>query len=231
MKICIIPARGGSKRIPRKNIKMLNGKPMIAWPIETALKTSLFDRIIVSTDDPEIADIAISHGAEVPFVRPVELSDDFTSTRDVVIHTLDFLQRENCIPKWTCCIYPTTPFLKTEYLLESFHELIQQDLDFVFSSIYYDHPIQKAFYVRPDKSLVRLFPENRFARTQDLESALHDAGQFYWGNTQSFIEKKDSIESNSAAYILPKFLIQDIDTIDDWIRAEMIFKVAQEMGL
>lgn len=228
MKICIIPARGGSKRIPRKNIKLFRGKPLIEWTIETAIASDLFDRIIISTEDSEIKDVALSAGAEVPFMRPLSLADDFTTTREVIIHALQELFDIKKLPEWTCCIYPSTPLLRVEDLIESFNTLEYNKLDFVFAAKYYDHPIEKAFFVSQDGELKRFFFEKKYDRTQDLIQALHDAGQFYWGKTNAFVENKDVISENSRPFILPNYLVYDLDTIEDWKRLEITAKIIEE---
>ncbi|MCG5495988.1 pseudaminic acid cytidylyltransferase [Ectothiorhodospira variabilis] len=223
MNLAIIPARGGSKRIPRKNIKPFCGKPMIAWSIEAATASGCFDRIIVSTDDPEIADTARQWGAEVPFVRPAELADDHTATRPVVNHAIMETSQRDGMPSWVCCLYPTAPFVTATDLREALRQLKESQADFVFSAATFAYPIQRAFTIRTDGGLERCYPQYRNTRSQDLEEAYHDAGQFYWGRCQAFLEGKDSVSQNSRAFILPRYRVQDIDTEEDWSRAELMF--------
>jgi pseudaminic acid cytidylyltransferase len=223
MKLCVIPARGGSKRIPRKNIRDFCGKPMIVWSIEAAKKSECFDRIIVSTDDDEIAAIARAYGAEIPFVRPAELADDHTVTRLVINHAIDQVTKLYECPEWVCCLYPTAPFITTEDLQAAFEVLIESNADFVFSACTYAHPVQRAFRINSGGDLERIYPEHRNTRSQDLEEAYHDAGQFYWGRCQAFLECRDSVSSTGRAFVLPRYRVHDIDTPEDWVRAEKMF--------
>lgn len=223
MNLCVIPARGGSKRIPRKNITEFCGKPMIAWSIEAAKASGCFDRIIVSTDDEEIAEVAKSFGAEVPFMRPVELADDFAATRPVVNHAIEGATRLFGKPDLVCCLYPTAPFITVEDICSSLAVLRSEKVDFVFSAAIFAYPIQRAFTIRVDGGLERCYPQYRNTRSQDLEEAYHDAGQFYWGRCQAFLEGKDSVSENSRAFILPRYRVHDIDTEEDWVRAEKMF--------
>ncbi len=225
--VAIIPARGGSKRIPKKNVRLFFGKPMIAWPIEVAKKSGLFDRIIVSTDSEKIAEIARESGAETPFKRPKKLADDFTGTNDVVKHALQWLigQGENI--KYACCIYATAPFLKPEYLKEGFEILKAGECTFVFSVTSYAFPIQRSIKIRSDGYVDANFPGSIPMRSQDLEEAYHDAGQFYWGSPESFIENKPIFSSGAKPVVLPRYLVQDIDTMEDWEMAEYMYKALQ----
>jgi len=223
MNIAIIPARGGSKRIPRKNIREFAGKPMIAWSIETAKASGLFEHIIVSTDDDEIADVAQKYGAEVPFKRPEELSGDYTATRPVINHAIKYVSSQIKPPDIVCCIYSTAPFTTPDDLIVSYKELIATRTDFVFSAATFAYPIQRAFFRDSSGGLKRFYPEHRFTRSQDLQEAFHDAGQFYWGRTEAFLGDKDTVSENSRAYLLPRYRVHDIDTLEDWERAEMMF--------
>jgi pseudaminic acid cytidylyltransferase len=225
--IAIIPARGGSKRIPRKNIKDFHGKPMIAYPISVALGSRLFDRVIVSTDDEEIADVSTRYGAEVPFMRPKELADDYTGTNAVVKHALEWLIEHGQTSDYVCCIYATAPFLQAKYLEIGFDILKEGDCTFAFSVTSYSFPVQRSIRIRQDGYVEPIFPEHIPKRSQDLEEAYHDAGQFYWGETKSFIEDKKNFYPKSKPVILPRHIVQDIDSLEDWKRAELMFKSYQ----
>lgn len=224
MNVAIIPARGGSKRIPRKNIKAFCGKPMIAWSIEAARKSGVFDRIIVSTDDDEIARVARHYGAEVPFKRPVELSNDFATTIDVIHHAITELKK-NYIFENACCIYATAPFIQSEDLIEAFKKLNTEECDYVFSATSFPFPIQRAVKVNSNGFIEMFNPQHEKSRSQDLEPAFHDAGQFYWGKPGAFLERKGFFTSKSILQLLPRERVQDIDTQDDWDVAENLFKL------
>lgn len=221
--VAIIPARGGSKRIPRKNIKLFHGKPLIAYSIEVALKSKLFDKVIVSTDDEEIAKIAKEYGAIVPFLRPKELSDDFIGTGAVVNHALEYLKSLGEIYDFVCTIYATAPFLDEKYLIEGFEKLKNSSAKNAFSCTSMPFPIQRTFKITQNERCEMFWPENFSKRSQDLEEAYQDAGQFYWTN---FNIKSDEIifGKDSIPIILPRFLVQDIDTLEDWNRAEYMYE-------
>jgi N-acylneuraminate cytidylyltransferase len=223
MNIAIIPARGGSKRIPRKNIKPFCGKPIIAWSIETALNSKCFEKVIVSTDDEEIASIAKSYGAEVPFIRSHDLADDFTPTKYVVTDAIKWLSANSIAPKFVCCIYPTAPFLRHEYLISGLKCFEGGDCHFAMSIAKYPAPIQRAFTLEEMNKLSILNPEYAETRTQDLNVTFHDAGQFYWGKSESWLEHIPIFSNNTIGIEIPAHLVHDIDTIDDWIRAEYMF--------
>ncbi len=227
MKIAIIPARGGSKRIPRKNIKSFCGKPMLAYAIETAFASQLFDKVIVSTDDPEITKIAQEYGAETPFVRPVELANDFANTNDVIKHAIEWLLEQDEKVTTACCIYATTPFLKAEYLVSGYEQLIQNDSSFAFSVTSFPFPVQRAIRITADGLVEAVWPEKIFKRSQDLEEIYHDAGQFYWGKVDAFLEERVIFSKESMPIILPRYLVQDIDTPEDWERATYMYKAMQ----
>ena len=222
--VAIIPARGGSKRIPRKNIKLFHGKPLISYSIEAALKSKLFEKVIVSTDDEEIAKIAIEYGAEVPFIRPNELSDDFTGTGAVISHAVEYLKEQGENYDFACTIYATAPFLQEKYLIEGFEKLKNSSAKNAFSCTSMPFPIQRTFKITSNERCEMFWPENFSKRSQDLEEAYQDAGQFYWTNlnikSNEIIFGKDSIP-----IILPRFLVQDIDTLEDWQRAEFMYEV------
>ena len=219
MNLCIIPARGGSKRIPSKNIKEFCGKPLIAYSIETAKKSNLFNKIVVSTDDEEIAKISENLGAEILY-RPKELADDFSSSVDVFEHAINELNKNNEF-NYACMIYPTAPFLQVEYLKEGLEKLKNSNACFSFSATTYDFPIWRGFEIVDGKAKM-LFPEYMDTRSQDLKEAYHDAGQFYWKKL-SCHEKFHFNES--LPIIIPRYLVQDIDTMEDFIRAENMYKV------
>lgn len=221
--ICIIPARGGSKRIPRKNIKDFFGKPLISYSIQTAIESKLFEKVVVSTDDDEIARIAREYGAEVPFLRPLELSDDFTGTGAVISHALSYLKTQGEGYDFVCSIYATAPLLQVKYLKEGFEKLQNSEAVNSFSATSMPFPIQRTFKIKDDRCEM-FWPENFSKRSQDLEEAYQDAGQFYWTNlnkkTTDIIFGKDSIP-----IVLPRYLVQDLDTLEDWERAEVLYEV------
>jgi len=220
--IAIIPARGGSKRIPKKNIKDFHGKPLIAYSIEVALKSNLFEKVIVTTDDEEIAKIAKEYGADIPFIRPKELSDDFTGTTDVVNHAVDFLENQGESYEYICTIYATAPFLQEKYLIEGYEALQNGDAVNAFSSTSMPFPIQRTFKLDKNGRCKMFTPEHYMSRSQDLEEAYQDAGQFYWTNRERQIQSNNSVMFSdiSIPIILPRYLVQDIDTLEDWKRAE-----------
>ncbi|NCD41485.1 MAG: pseudaminic acid cytidylyltransferase [Bacteroidia bacterium] len=228
MNIAIIPARGGSKRIPRKNIKNFCGQPIIAYSIQAAQKSNIFDRIIVSTDDEEIANVSRQYGAEVPFFRPTNLADDHTGTSAVVKHAINWL-RDNDIPvEIICCLYATAPLIQTKFLRKGYERLLVSDKKYAFSVSSFSFPIQRAVRIRPDGALEAFYPECIPMRSQDLEEAFHDAGQFYWGRTQAFLEGIPLFSPAAVPVVLPRYLVQDIDTLEDWKRAELMYRVLQE---
>jgi pseudaminic acid cytidylyltransferase len=220
MNIAIIPARGGSKRIPHKNIKVFCGKPMIAHAINVAKKSGLFDHIIVSTDDEEIALIGSKYGAEIPFMRPVNLADDYTTTSPVIIHAIETCKELGWNFNNVCCLYPSVPFLQSEDLINSLNRFIESKADYCFSVTEYPSAIQRALRILNDGKMMPFSPEFEKIRTQDLEPAYYDAGQFYWGKSQTW-QKNSNIHSNSLGYIIPSWRVIDIDTPDDWKRAEI----------
>ncbi len=226
--IAIIPARGGSKRIPRKNIKAFFGKPLIAYSVEVALKSNLFAKVIVSTDDEEIAKIAKEYGAEVPFIRPKELSDDFTGTEDVVRHAVEFLEQQGERYDFVCTIYATAPLLQEKYLIEGLEKLKNSTAVHTFSAASMPFPIQRTFRLDENGRCDMFTPEHYMTRSQDLEEAYQDAGQFYWqkrgtGSTEIMFGKE------SIPVVLPRYMVQDIDTLEDWKRAEIMYRVLMEM--
>lgn len=223
--VAVIPARGGSKRIPRKNIRDFCGKPMIAWSIEAAQESDCFDHIIVSTDDDAIATVAEQIGAIAPFRRPAHLADDFATTRQVVNHAIEQARILYGDVEYVCCIYPTAPFLTAANLKGSANLLISNVADFVFSCTSFAYPIQRALRMTENNAVEMICPEHRTTRSQDLEDAFHDAGQFYWGKADAFMRGLEVFAPNSLPWILPRHLVHDIDTPEDWLRAEIAFKV------
>jgi len=224
MNIVVIPARGGSKRIPLKNIKPFYGKPMIAWSIEAAKACGLFDHIIVSTDDANIARIAVQHGAEVPFERPAELSDDFTGTGAVVKHALEWCIANIGPVDFVCTLYATAPFIKPQDIISGFELLKGGDCQMTFTVTSFPFPIQRAVKIASNGSVSMFQPENFSTRSQDLESAYHDAGQLYWATTKAVLQDLSAFSEVSKAQILPRYKVQDIDTQEDWVRAELMYK-------
>lgn len=227
--IAIIPARGGSKRIPRKNIRPFCGKPMIARSIEAALESGVFDSVVVSTDDEEIAAVAESCGAQAPFRRPPELSNDRAATIPVIAHAIRWWEENRTPVEFACCIYATAPFLRAEFLSEGFRTLKNKlDAEFAISVTSYAFPIFRAIQLAESGRVEMFWPENDIKRSQDLPEALHDAGQFYWGRKNAFLENEGFFTAKSYPVVLPRHLVQDIDTPEDWERAERMFSVAFE---
>lgn len=227
MNIAIIPARGGSKRIPRKNIKEFHGKPMIGYSIEAALNSGCFDKVIVSTDDVEIADIAIKYGAEVPFMRPANIADDYATTLDVIKHAIEFTEQQAWGVKNVCCIYATAPFLIPEFIQKGLQELTKNTINYAFSATSFPFPIQRAIKLNSEQRVEMFQPEHLNTRSQDLEEAYHDAGQFYWGTASAFLQGKPFFSPESKAILLPRKRVQDIDTPEDWELAEALYKALQ----
>ena len=224
MRLAVIPARGGSKRIPRKNIKPFCGKPMIAWSIEAALQSGCFDHIVVSTDDEEIAAIALTHGAEVPFRRPAALSDDHTGTIPVIAHAVGWMNEHVAPTELACCIYATAPLVSAVDLQRGQRTLVECGSDYAFSVTSYPFPIQRAIRITADQRVEMFNAEHFGTRSQDLEEAWHDAGQFYWGKASAWLGGKPLFSRDAAPVALPRHRVQDIDTPEDWARAEWLFQ-------
>lgn len=222
MKIAVIPARGGSKRIPRKNIKLFFGKPMIAWSIEAANASGLFEHIIVSTDDAEIAEVAMHWGAEVPFIRPEALSDDFAGTTEVIAHAVQWFIDQGFNVDAACCIYATAPFIQVADLKRGWEELESGNWAFAFTATDFAAPIFRSFKQTAEGGVEMFFPEHFLSRSQDLPTALHDAGQFYWGRPSSWVECKRIFDRHTIPIIVPRWRVLDIDTQEDWERAEIL---------
>jgi pseudaminic acid cytidylyltransferase len=224
MKLAVIPARGGSKRIPHKNIKAFGGKPMIAWSIQAARDSGVFDRIVVSTDDAEIAEVARDYGAEVPFMRPFKLSDDHTGTIPVIAHAIEWHREKKLDPTQVCCIYATAPFVRGEDIRQGGAALSQSGADFAFSVTSFAFPIQRAIKLRGDGRIEMFDPAHFQTRSQDLPEAYHDAGQFYWGTKVAWLSGAPIFGSGSVPVILPRYRVQDIDTPEDWEQAEALMQ-------
>ncbi|MDO5679071.1 MAG: pseudaminic acid cytidylyltransferase [Pelistega sp.] len=224
MQLAVIPARGGSKRIPRKNIRNFHGKPMIAWSIEAALNSGCFNEVWVSTDDDEIAEIAQKYGAKVPFMRPANLADDFATTADVMEHAVRFYEGlYNSSPEYICCIYATAPFVSKNDLLLGLEKLQQNDtLNYVFSATTFPFPIQRAIKLNVLNRVEMFSPEYETTRSQDLEEAWHDAGQFYWGTAEAWKNKIKVFSLYASIVHVPRTRVQDIDSIEDWEKAELM---------
>jgi len=229
LRVAVIPARGGSKRIPRKNIKNFCGKPIIAYSIEAALQTGLFERVIVSTDDEEIAAVARDFGAKTPFLRPKEIADDYTGTNAVVKHAIQWFEKNVSKVEYACCIYATAPFIQVDYLKKAYQSLSHSNKLFAFSVTSFAFPIQRSIRICNDGGAEAMFPDAVSQRSQDLEEAYHDAGQFYWGRAQAFLNDQAIFENHSLPIILPRHLVQDIDTPEDWLRAELMYKAWMEL--
>lgn len=224
-KIAIITARGGSKRIPKKNIKFFLGKPIIAYSIETAINSGLFDEVMVSTDDSEIANISIKYGAKVPFIRSKKNSDDFSTTPDVLLEVLDSYRKIKKKFDLGCCIYPTAPLISFDNLKISMDKLISGSVDTVFPAVSFSYPIQRALYLDENTKIKMLNPNHYRTRSQDLKKFYHDAGQFYWFNISRFLEKKKLWTNNTEIIEISELESQDIDNEDDWKIAELKYKL------
>lgn len=229
MRLAVIPARGGSKRIPRKNVRPFHGKPIIAWSIEAARDSGCFDRIIVSTDDEEIARVAEGLGAEVPFVRPGDLSDDMAPTGVVIRHAVEWFEAAGTSVSECCCIYATAPFVSADAIRQGLDRLRENDADFAVSVTSFPFPIQRACRIR-DGRLELFNPDLYLTRSQDLEEAFHDAGQFYWGRGEAWRALKPLFGARTVPVPLPRHLVQDIDTPEDWRRAERMFDALRSRG-
>ncbi len=223
MNIAIIPARGGSKRIPRKNIKNFSGKPIIQYAIDAAHKAEVFDKIIVSTDDSEISKIAKLLGADVPFARPADLSDDHTPTVPVIRHAIQQIKNVGWNIEFVCCIYPTVPFIESLDLVLALERVKNDPNQFCFPIAEFPSPVFRSLKMAADGKLSAFFPENELVRSQDLPPAFFDVGQFYWGHSDLW-EKCDNVHSLGIGYEIPYGRAVDIDTNADWQRAEMLFK-------
>jgi pseudaminic acid cytidylyltransferase len=226
MKLCVIPARGGSKRIPRKNIHNFSGKPMIAWAIEGAQASGCFDQIIVSTDSSEIANVAREWGALVPFMRPAALADDYTDTTAVIAHAVEWHQNSGQVLEAVCCLYATAALVDPLDIHKGLQLLYKVAHDrFVFTATEYSPPIERALRLDKTTGVAYMRQKNYYhTRSQDLEASYHDAGQFYWGRPQAWLAASNLFEG-STPLVLPRSMVQDIDSYEDMIRAELIFRL------
>lgn len=228
MTIAIIPARGGSKRIPRKNIRDFCGQPMISYAIAAARAAGCFEHIIVSTDDAEIAAVARDHGAATPFLRDARLADDHTGTSAVIVDAIQQLDRLGVSADSYCCIYATVPLIRACDLLAAYQRLNDGAADFAFSAAAFGFPIQRALQLAANGCATPFWPENMAKRSQDLTPAYQDAGQFYWGRRQAWLEGRGVFDGNGLAHLLPRYRVVDIDTEEDWQLAELLYQALQQ---
>ena len=225
--LCIIPARGGSKRIPRKNIKQFQGKPIMAYSIEAALKSGLFDEVMVSTDDEEFSVVAKKYGASVPFLRSAATANDYATTVDVLIEVVDTYRKQGKEFDNICCLYSTAPFVTPERLKEAFGKL-SDNVDGCFTVVEYSYPIQRSLRINESGLVEMTYPEYLKSRTQDLEKIYHDAGQFYFMKTTVMESEKTVWCKRSEPLVLSELEVQDLDTLTDWTLAEMKYKLLHE---
>jgi N-acylneuraminate cytidylyltransferase len=229
--LAIIPARGGSQRVPHKNIRDFAGKPMLAWSIEAALESGLFARVVVSTDDDAIAQAAERCGAEVPFRRPATLADHHTPLQAVMTHALQALGDTPALPPFACLLMATAPFVRAQDLQRGFEQLERSDAAYAFAVTDYAYPVQRALRLDAAGRIEMLQPEHRLTRSQDLEPAFHDAAQFYWGRTEAWLRGDAVLSPASLPVHLPRERVQDIDTPDDWHRAELMHAALRQAGV
>tara|TARA_B110000879_G_C11162878_1_gene509887 strand:+ start:1913 stop:2626 length:714 start_codon:yes stop_codon:yes gene_type:complete len=230
VKIAIIPARGGSKRIPRKNIKLFHGKPIIAYSIDAAKASGCFDKIIVSTEDQQIAQIAIEFGAEVPFLRPSKISDDNSTSLEVMTHAVQWCENAGWNPEEVCCIYATAPFLLPNDIQKGHSLLAEDNVQFSFGATLFPFPIQRAIKIDEKGGVSMFYEEHEKTRSQDLEDAYHDVGQFYWGKKRAFLEGFPLFSRHSKAVLIPRARAQDIDTAEDWEFAESLYYIQEKVN-
>jgi pseudaminic acid cytidylyltransferase len=226
--VAIITARGGSKRIPRKNIKYFLGKPIMAYSIESAINSGLFDEVMVSTDDAEIAAVAEQFGAKVPFMRSTENANDFATTADVIVEVLESYEAIGQRFDYAICIYPTAPFVSADLLIQGFNLLIKGEYDTVFPAMRFGFPIQRAIKLNAENRIEMLQPEHLRTRSQDLEQTYHDCGQFYWLSVEKFLLKKEIWTDNSGIVVLSEMEAHDIDNLEDWKIAEFKYLLVNE---
>ncbi len=225
MRLAIIPARGGSKRIPRKNIKDFNGKPIIAYSIEAAIETGCFDKVIVSTDDLEIAEVAKQYGAEVPFFRPLEIADDYATTGDVIVHAVNWFEQQGQKIEYLCCIYATAPFIDVEDIKNTYQLLINDPTaSYCFPVCEFPFPIQRGVKLTDSKRVEMFQPQHFNTRSQDLEHAYHDVGQFYWGKPEAYRQHVPMFSKQAIAYPISRKRVVDLDTLEDWEFALLLAK-------
>ena len=230
MSIAIIPARIGSKRVLKKNIKDFCGKPMISYAIEVAQRSELFEEIIVSTDSNEVEEIALSLGAKIPFKRPSSISDDITPTVPVIAHAIKECIKNGFNFNYVCCIYPCVPFLEISDLKDSFKKIKDNKANYCFAISEYNSNILRSFKINKEGKIEKIFPRNELIRTQDLDASYFDAGQFYWGEKNVWLDSLN-IHDNGIPHIIPNWRAIDIDTNDDWLRAEHLYSVLNKIEL
>ena len=231
MNLCVIPARGGSKRIPRKNLKDFAGRPILWYSVKAALEAAVFDRIVVSTDDDEIAAAGRRFGATVPFRRPIELSDDHVGTVPVISHAISALKAQGERFDFVACIYATAPLLRPETIRDGLTCLRSSDADYAVTVTTFPFPIQRAVRINSDERLEMISSQFAMTRSQDLEETYHDAGQLYWGRTEAFEAERPIFVAGAAVPVyVPRLRVQDIDTLEDWKRAEAMFTAIASMG-
>jgi len=227
LKVAIIPARGGSKRIPKKNMKMFHGKPIIYYAINTALKSNLFDEVFVSTDNKEIAEFSKKQGAQVPAYRSKKNADDYATTSEVLVEVINYYRAQKKELSTVCCIYPTSPLIKPQDLILALKTFQKQSLEVLISSVRFGFPIQRGFFVFENKEITLIDPTAINKRSQDLAETFHDAGAFYLLNPKTFLKTKSLWKGKIGAYVLSEIQSQDIDTLEDWILAELKYEYLQ----
>lgn len=228
MNICVIPARGNSKRIPKKNIKNFLGKPIIAYSIKIALDCKIFDKVIVSTDSKEISKIANYYGAETPFIRPKKLSNDYIGTHEVIGHAIKWMESKGQKIKYCCCIYPTAPLIEKKDILNGYKLIKNQKWDAIIAATNFSYPVYRSFKKLPNGGLKMLFPKFYNSRSQDLPETYHDAGLFYWSNSDNWKKKPKTFNDKISIVKIPNYRVQDIDIIDDWKKAELLYKILKK---
>jgi pseudaminic acid cytidylyltransferase len=228
MRVAIIPARGGSKRIPHKNIRQFHAKPMIAWVIEAAISSNCFDHVVVSTDSEKILTIASRFGEVIPLVRPPQFSDDYTPLVPVVRHAITELEQELGQIEDVCCILPTAPMIRSCDIVATMRKLQERRNSYVLSITSYPFPVQRAVRLSEDGCVIMVEPEYYLTRSQDLEETFHDAGQFYWGSRNTWRTKDRLFDEAAYGHLIPRYRVQDIDTPEDWRRAELMFSAIQK---
>lgn len=224
MNLCVIPARGGSKRVPRKNIRSFLGKPVIAYTIEAALESGIYDEVMVSTEDEEIAQIAQEYGAKVPYFRPMELADDHSTTADVVLNVIDWYEQQGHEIDMVSYLYPVNPFLTKELLLTGYEQWQASELPYCFAVCEFHSAPQRGLAMNEDGSMRAMFPQYRNTRTQDIEKMYYDTGMFYFNEAKAYKEGVPVHSEAATAYVLPRHLAHDIDTEEDWKFAELVYQ-------
>ena len=224
MKVAIIPARGGSKRIPGKNVRDFCGQPIIKYSIDAAARSKIFDRVIVSTDCDTVAAVSKQLGAEVPFRRPRELADDHTPTLPVIRHAVEALREGGDKVKFACCLYATAPFVRSDDLIAGYRILeSNRDGEFSVPVTTFPFPIFRGFKIEQER-IKMIWPEHLETRSQDLLEAWHDAGQFYWGTAQAWRTANGIFSADCLPIRIPRWRVQDIDSEEDWLRAEILYE-------